>query len=56
MNSGKANRQFVGWDNAFTVRQLYRLGFSWPLTGEKYIRKAVNALYTLGFFGARADE
>ena len=56
MNSGKANRQFVGWDNAFTVKALYRLGFSWPLTGEKYIRKAVNALYTLGFFGARADE
>ena len=56
MNSGKANRQFVGWDNAFTVKALYRLGFSWPLTGEKYIRKAVNALYTLGFFGAKADE
>lgn len=51
MNDGKTNRRYVGWDNSFTVKALYRLGFAWPLTGEKYIEKAVNALSTLGFFG-----
>ncbi len=51
MNSGKANRRYVGWDNEFTVKALYRLGFAWPLTDEKYIHKAVKALATLGFFG-----
>ncbi len=51
MNSGKSNRKYVGWDNRFTVKALYRLGFAWPLTGEQYIEQAVNALSTLGFFG-----
>ena len=51
MNSGKSNRRYVGWDNSFTIKALYRLGFSWPLTSEKYIEQAVNALSTLGFFG-----
>lgn len=55
MNSGKSNRSYVGWDNSFTVKALYRLGFGWPLTSEKYIEQAVNALSTLGFFGD-ADE
>lgn len=50
LNSGKANRYYVGWDNKFTIKALYRLGFAWPLTGERYIEQAVNALYTLGFF------
>ncbi len=51
MNSGKANRKYVDWDNSFTVKVLYRLGFAWPLTDEKYIEQAVDALSTLGFFG-----
>ncbi len=51
MNSGKSNRTYVGWDNSFTVKALYRLGFSWPLTAETYIERAVDALSTLGFFG-----
>lgn len=50
MNSGKANRHYVGWDNSFTVKALYRLGFSWPLTERQYINSAVDALSTLGFF------
>lgn len=50
MNSGKSNRRYVGWDNSFTVKSLYRLGFAWSLTDEKYIEQAVNALSTLGFF------
>lgn len=56
MNSGKANRRYVGWDNTFTVKALYRLGFSWPLTGERYIHRAVDALSTLGFFDDDGDE
>lgn len=55
MNSGKTNRRYVGWDNSFTVKALYRLGFAWPLTGEKYIKQAVDALSTLGFFDSE-DE
>lgn len=50
MNGGQANRRFVDSDNRFTVKALYRLGFSWPLTDERYIRQAVQALSTLGFF------
>ena len=55
MNGGKANRCFIDSDNHFTVKALYRLGFAWPLTGEHYIRQAVQALFTLGFFGEKAD-
>ena len=50
MNSGETNRRYVGWDNSFTVKALYRLGFSWPLTAERYMDRAVKALSTLGFF------
>lgn len=56
MNSGKSNRRYVGWDNSFTIKALYRLGFSWPLTGEAYIQRAVDALSTLDFFGDKEDE
>lgn len=56
MNSGKENRRYVGWDNSFTVKALYRLGFSWPLTGEGYIHRSVEALSTLGFFDGDGDE
>lgn len=55
MNGGKANRCFIDSDNHFTVKALYQLGFAWPLTGEHYIRQAVQALFTLGFFGEKAD-
>lgn len=56
MNSGKENRRYVGRDNTFTVKALYRLGFSWPLTGESYIKRAVDALSTLGFFDGEDNE
>lgn len=56
MNSGKENRRYVGRDNTFTVKVLYRLGFSWPLTGESYIKRAVKALSTLGFFDGEDNE
>ncbi len=41
--------------NNFTVKALYKLGFSWPLTDENYISRAVNALVTLGFFDNAAE-
>ena len=41
--------------NKFTVKALYRLGFSWPLIDENYIGRAVKALVTLGFFDHAAD-
>lgn len=50
MSSGKEKRRYVSWNNSFTVKALYRLGFSWPLVGESYIRRAIDALTTLGFF------
>jgi hypothetical protein len=55
MNSGKSNRRYVGWENTFTIKALYRLGFAWPLTDEKYIHRAVKALATLGFFGDKNE-
>lgn len=55
MNSAKENRRYIDKENAFTVKALYRLGFSWHLTDESYIRRAVDALATLGFFDA-SDE
>ena len=41
--------------NNFTVKALYKLGFSWPLINEDYISRAINALITLGFFDNAAD-
>ena len=56
LSAGSSERRFVGWDNSFTIKALYRLGFAWPLTGEKYIKQAVNALYTLGFFDSDYED
>ena len=36
--------------NDFTARALYRLGFKWPITDDKYLENAIRALDTLGFF------
>ena len=42
--------EFIGYDNSFTTKALYRLGFKWPIINEKYLANALNALATLGFF------
>ena len=47
LNSGKANRYYVGWDNKFTIKALYRLGFAWPLTGERYIEFVILTFRTV---------
>jgi amino acid adenylation domain-containing protein/thioester reductase-like protein len=48
LNNG--SRRYVAHDTTHTVKALYRLGFSWQLTDNAYIRRAINALATLGFF------
>ena len=40
----------LGISNQFTTEVLYRLNFVWPVTSEFYIKKAVEALDSLGFF------
>ena len=48
-NEGKS-RHAIRNDNSFTIKALYRLGFSWPITGQIYIQKFLQALEMLGFF------
>ena len=47
--------EFIGYDNSFTTKALYRLGFKWPIINEEYLANALNALATLGFFDGRFD-
>ena len=47
--------EFIGYDNSFTTKALYRLGFKWPIINEKYLANALDALATLGFFDGRLD-
>ncbi len=49
-SSDGGEHRFIGSDNAFTIKVLYRLGFSWPLISESYVDKAIEALSTLDFF------
>jgi hypothetical protein len=48
-NSGET-RRFVGADESYTIKALYRLGFSWPIISELYIDKAFKALKAMRFF------
>ncbi|MBO5551120.1 MAG: SDR family oxidoreductase, partial [Lachnospiraceae bacterium] len=43
-------RQDIPCDNRFTVQALYRLGFRWSITDERYLEHTVSMLQTLGFF------
>ena len=42
--------KYIDYDNVFTIKMLYRLGYKWPITDEKYLGNAFMALKTLGFF------
>ncbi|MGM9579993.1 MAG: amino acid adenylation domain-containing protein, partial [Anaerovibrio sp.] len=44
------NIKYIDYDNVFTIKALYRLGYKWPITDEKYLGNAFMALKTLGFF------
>lgn len=43
-------RSYVPEDHTYTINVLYRLGFRWPLTDERYLSGAIESLKTLGFF------
>ena len=43
-------RSYIPEDHTFTKNVLYRMGYRWPLTDENYLKLAMNALITLGFF------
>ena len=43
-------RAYVPEDHTFTKNALYRLGFRWPLTDERYLENSINALRAQGFF------
>ncbi|MBR5680913.1 MAG: hypothetical protein IKX19_09705, partial [Clostridia bacterium] len=47
---GSARRYELGADCAFTTSALYRLGFKWPVFGEKYIVQMLKALDELIMF------
>lgn len=48
-NEGKS-RHSIASDSRFTIKALYRLGFSWSLTGQVYMNKFLSALEMLDFF------
>ena len=43
-------RSYVGEEHTFSKNALYRLGFRWPLTGERYLTNAIKALISMDFF------
>lgn len=47
--------EYIDYNNAFTNKALYRLGFKWPITDETYLKNAFEALDTLGYFEGRFD-
>lgn len=44
---------YIDADNSFTTKALYRLGFKWPMPDSVYLKNALTALKTLGFFDGR---
>ena len=44
----------IDHDDTFTVKALFRLNCRWHITYYNYIRNAIAALDTLGFFGRKA--
>ena len=44
---------YIDADNSFTTKALYRLGFKWPMPDSVYLKNALTALATLGFFDGR---
>ena len=47
---GEERRYELGADCGFTTNALYRLGFKWPVSGEKYIVSMLKALDELIMF------
>ncbi|MDE7276188.1 MAG: SDR family oxidoreductase [Lachnospiraceae bacterium] len=49
----EAGGAYIDADNSFTTKILYRLGFKWPMPDKDYLRNALKALETLGFFDGK---
>lgn len=49
-------RSYVPEDHTYTTNVLYRLGFRWPLTDERYLSGAMESLKTLGFFDKGLEQ
>lgn len=49
----EAGGVYIDADNSFTTKILYRLGFKWPMSDKDYLRNALKALETLGFFDGK---
>lgn len=48
-----AGSAYIDADNTLTTKLLYRLGFKWPMPDKEYLRNALYALETLGFFDGK---
>ncbi len=48
-------RSYVPEDHTFTKNALYRLGYRWPLTDERYLTGAIEALMSLDFFSGEEE-
>lgn len=46
---------YIDAENSFTTKVLYRLGFKWPMPDGNYLRNALGALESLGFFDGKID-
>lgn len=40
----------IGYTNQFTTEVLYRMGYKWPITDDRYLENAIDVLDKLGFF------
>ena len=49
----EAGGVYIDADNTLTTKILYRLGFKWPMPDKDYLRNALKALETLGFFDGK---
>lgn len=50
-STNNTNRSyFLGYENTFTTRALYRLGWKWPITDDAYLTGAIGKLDALDFF------
>lgn len=50
-NTGENKKTvFIGYDNAFTTKALYRINYRWPIITEDYIQNTILRIMKLGFF------
>ena len=45
----------IDHEDIFTIKALYRLNCRWSITDDDYIKNAVKALDTLGFFEGKLN-